>query len=465
MKNVYYNSSSAYVYPSANAQDGGEINSEENLRLITKKFSPTNFAVLGASDPLPLKLEKGSEGQLIVYKGACSIDGYYISVGQTEMSFTGFNSLAPGRYNVIISVIKDATGHVRGDGVELRPEYRNVCYGVVLTFISDSELGSYTIPYLMLGTIEIDSSGSLSTVEENPERFSYILARLIRTSTGEGLETWVQKEINTTLDEKLSVLDKLQTGTGGVLDLDDNALNLTVIIDGKQKKYNLVTEIEKVSSGQFALKDHNHDTRYLMLDKGSPQTVSGPVRFSNNLAFTSLSNETRTFSVDNNGQLLVGSSDPYLKIETNGNLTTQGTITASKVYGAVWNDYADALPKDEEIEPGDIVAKSTSSEGYVKAACMTKMVVGVCSDTYGHLLGGQGSIDTTLETHAPVAVAGNVRVKVKGTVSAGELIVASDTPGVGRACSTYIPGTVVGKSLEDKTDEGVSRILIQVMLI
>ena len=77
-----------------------------------------------------------------------------------------------------------------------------------------------------------------------------------------------------------------------------------------------------------------------------------------------------------------------------GSLTMKGTITGSKVYNAVYNDYAEFFEKDENItfEAGDIVALDTSSEEerYIKATEDSIVVVGVCTHEYAHIIGGKG---------------------------------------------------------------------------
>lgn len=154
-----------------------------------------------------------------------------------------------------------------------------------------------------------------------------------------------------------------------------------------------------------------------------------------------------------------------------GALTCSGTFTATKVYNATWNDYADALLKKEGevIEPGDIVCMSRDEDGYECATKKTaELVVGVCSDTYGHLLGGEQleNMEDNLKKYTPVAVAGNVYVKVSGKIQAGDFITVSRVPGVGKKARRWFqkPGTIVGKALQSKHTNGVERILMQVML-
>lgn len=130
--------------------------------------------------------------------------------------------------------------------------------------------------------------------------------------------------------------------------------------------------------------------------------------------------------------------DAYLK-----SLTTSGDIHAQRVYDSVYNDYAEFMPRGEQTEPGDIVALDVSSpnERYIKATRESNCIAGVHSDEYAMLIGGdavkkgEDYIAKNLPNFIPVSLAGRVHVKVKGPVKSGDLIVLSDTPGVGRAAA------------------------------
>ena len=147
-----------------------------------------------------------------------------------------------------------------------------------------------------------------------------------------------------------------------------------------------------------------------------------------------------------------------------------GAITGDKVYNAVWNDYAEWYERedlDEYFEAGDIV---TWHESGVKKTTksMDNLVVGVYSDTYGHIIGGEAldNMEDNIEKYIPVGVSGRVNVKVIGTVNRGDLIVSSDIPGIGIAIPSNLPhsGCVVGKALQYKGDNGLGKVKIQIML-
>ena len=90
--------------------------------------------------------------------------------------------------------------------------------------------------------------------------------------------------------------------------------------------------------------------------------------------------------------------------------------------------------------------------------------MGVCSDSYGHILGGEGK-DSDEDNFIPLGLSGRVSVKVIGDVNKGDLLVTSDIPGVAMRSEQYIPGTVIGKALESHTGNQINRIKMLIMNI
>ncbi|MGL4791234.1 MAG: hypothetical protein ACRCW1_07470, partial [Anaerotignaceae bacterium] len=82
---------------------------------------------------------------------------------------------------------------------------------------------------------------------------------------------------------------------------------------------------------------------------------------------------------------------------TSGSLHCSGAFTATKTHNPAYNDYAEYFPKEEgyHTEAGDIIAlrcgdgdeiyELAKDDGY----CNSGLVVGVHSDEYGHLMGGE----------------------------------------------------------------------------
>lgn len=163
-----------------------------------------------------------------------------------------------------------------------------------------------------------------------------------------------------------------------------------------------------------------------------------------------------------------------------GNVVGQAAYSISgfgKVYNAVWNDYAEFFERGEETEPGDIIALDVSSdeERYIKADCKHYDIVGVHSNSFAHLIGGEEPpegedyFEHNIKKFIPIGLAGRVMCKVIGPVKKGDYIGVSKIPGVGIANESMtinrigiIEASVVGMALENKeTDEiGLVKILI-----
>ena len=155
-----------------------------------------------------------------------------------------------------------------------------------------------------------------------------------------------------------------------------------------------------------------------------------------------------------------------------GNTSFPGTVTATKVVNAVYNDYAEFFERGEDTEAGDIIALDLNSdkEVYCKANTENSIVVGIHSEEYAHIIGGDKdkSVEENTKNYIPVALAGRVHVKVYGKVNKGDKIILSKNySGVGvsinnteEACEDT---TVVGIALENKitNDLGKVRLLLK----
>lgn len=143
----------------------------------------------------------------------------------------------------------------------------------------------------------------------------------------------------------------------------------------------------------------------------------------------------------------------------------------SKVYNAVWNDYAEFFERGTDTEPGDIVAIDLESENecYVLAdrKLHPNMIVGVHSDTYGHLIGGEQAPSYAdyaaynMPKFIPVGLSGRVKVKCLGCVNRGDVIVLSHIPGVGRVWQSPEDDPFkVGIACQDKHSNEMERVKI-----
>ena len=142
-------------------------------------------------------------------------------------------------------------------------------------------------------------------------------------------------------------------------------------------------------------------------------------------------------------------------------ITATGNITGAKVFNAVWNDYAEFFPRGGETEPGDIIMLDTTSkeEKYIISSRDKECIpIGVHSDTYGHIVGGDTPPDEftdyeqyNMPKYIPVGLAGRVDVKFIGKSKRGMKVVPSKIPGVGKAYEDRVdsPELVVGILVEE----------------
>jgi hypothetical protein len=170
------------------------------------------------------------------------------------------------------------------------------------------------------------------------------------------------------------------------------------------------------------------------------------------------------------GRVVNGVDYQFVIDTANGLVSNSGAISASQVYNAVYNDYAEFFEKNEEVEevvePGDVVIRSSNGEWYAKSTkAYEKTVVGVCSDEYAQCIGGpEGDLDERKKATIAVGLAGRLHVKVTGKVRVGDLLVASHIKGVAMSeGDTHIPGTVIGKALENHDGDSVDRVRMIIM--
>lgn len=168
------------------------------------------------------------------------------------------------------------------------------------------------------------------------------------------------------------------------------------------------------------------------------------------------------------GTVTLKRSNSANTLNLGGNLEATGDISAKRVFNAVYNDLAEAFPlsdPEEVIEVGELVEVDPATNKYRKCQeRYSKYVVGVCSDSYGQLLGGNPEKPGDLTGFVPVGLAGRVKVKVTGLVCLGDLLTSSHIPGVAMAVEydRAHPGTVIGKCVEmtEKEDEVIMLISI-----
>lgn len=202
--------------------------------------------------------------------------------------------------------------------------------------------------------------------------------------------------------------------------------------------------------------------------KFAPKTLSAQAIYDNSIS--GLNSSTSQGAIDELKNLL-DNFDVSGKLSlTGGTLTgplvgttiTADVITANKVYGAIWNDYAEWFEKEnvnDTFDFGDIC--SWNEKGVVLSSPSDVRVVGVVSNTYGHILGGfpLADMEENSKHFVPIGLTGRVNVKVKGTVKVGDLIISAGN-GIGKVDNNASIQQVVGKALESSNDENVKLITV-----
>ncbi len=130
-------------------------------------------------------------------------------------------------------------------------------------------------------------------------------------------------------------------------------------------------------------------------------------------------------------------------------------------------NYCMFFKKGESTTSGDVIALDTSSatEQYVKSSSVNRLVVGVHSEDYAVIIGGERNVqpENNMETYIPVAVAGCAYTKFTGIATKGCYVVPSNISGVARAYDATIdsPLDVFGILLEEDSETDTRTLLVK----
>lgn len=157
--------------------------------------------------------------------------------------------------------------------------------------------------------------------------------------------------------------------------------------------------------------------------------------------------------------LTVSNTANVKQLAVSEDITATGDITGARVFNAVYNGYAEWFERGEETEAGDIIALSEgNNELYKKATCKDKVIVGVHSEEFAHIIGGNGDGNDE-KAFIPIGLVGRSHVKVKGKVEKGDYIVPSDVAGIGVATKTRTHKTI-GQAVEASDDDDIKKIRV-----
>ena len=214
---------------------------------------------------------------------------------------------------------------------------------------------------------------------------------------GEGTQVVLSDLIAGTEPENLSVLN--------IIRLTQEEYDALVTSDSLDPKAIYMTE---------AANGGNTDELKTYIDNADTTTLNSAKTYSDNADATTL-NSAKTYSNNNflklSGGTVTGvttfsnttasTSTTTGAVKISGGLGVAGNIYANKVYGAVWNDYAECRESNEFIDAGYVVKENgddtlSLADGRLIYGCS------IVSDTFGFMIG------ETDKAHTPIAVSGRV---------------------------------------------------------
>ena len=147
---------------------------------------------------------------------------------------------------------------------------------------------------------------------------------------------------------------------------------------------------------------------------------------------------------------------------TAGNVVNLGSngMRFNTIYGvslqAQYADLAERFASDSAYPAGTVVALGGVEEITAASDALSEDVFGVISTRAAYLMNSSAGSD---ETHPPVAVNGRVPVRVVGKIKKGDRLVAAGN-GLAKSGSKseITPWNVIGRSLENKQDDGVGTV-------
>ena len=149
-----------------------------------------------------------------------------------------------------------------------------------------------------------------------------------------------------------------------------------------------------------------------------------------------------------------------IETDTGLNYNPSTNVLATTAAAAQYSDVAEKYIGDAQYESGTVVIFGGDHEVTTTELTHDPRVAGVVSTAPAYLM------NSTLEATYVIdlALTGRVPCKVKGVVAKGDLIVSSQTAGVGMKLQqeSYNVGCVIGKALEDKdtADVGVIEVVV-----
>jgi hypothetical protein len=163
------------------------------------------------------------------------------------------------------------------------------------------------------------------------------------------------------------------------------------------------------------------------------------------------------------GNILPKTNDPTDSGQSLGSITRRwNTVYATTFNGtatnALYADLAENYLADAHYEPGTVLVFGGAFEVTLTNSKGDRRIAGVVSTEPAHLMNSALHGDYV----TPVALQGRVPCKVLGKVEKGDLLVSSAVPGYAIVDNDPKVGTVIGKSLENKTtdNKGIIEVVV-----
>ena len=229
----------------------------------------------------------------------------------------------------------------------------------------------------------------------------------LRVKIGDGIKTYTQLPF---MDEALrALITEVDNNNSKVVlkdlinNAEDEVLGILNIIRLSQEEYNSLAAAGTLDPKAIymteAANGGNTDELKTYIDNADATTLNSAKTYSNN-NFLKLSGGTVT-GVTTFSNTTASSSTTTGAVKISGGLGVAGDIYANKVYGAVWNDYAECRESNEFIDDGYVVKENgddtlSLADGRLIYGCS------IVSDTFGFMIG------ETDKAHTPIAVSGRV---------------------------------------------------------
>lgn len=373
--------STSLAYPSTNSLNGGQVNSEKNiryimLRLTRKSFvlppekydndsiyvdedgnvensARTSYEVLGAFD---LSVDETDKHKMYISSGECNVDGYYFkcSNDKTEIDFStlkdehksalqeALQKTEDNTLYVVFSTRVDAEGHLlyytKANGVSSNFE------GVVISFTDEKPNNEE----LWLGSITFTDNTNLiiDHVENNENKFMYINGDNIYIDNSsypnvsnlyELIDWFIKHLLGDGLNQDLVVIGPDPANSDGTTNIyitNKNKLHselLRLYYNPTSHEGGLALYSDTVANNGMLIKEIFSFTG--LTSSTNPRTTIGTkVTMSDNVTIKGTTTHRNSISIYDGED----ATETSLYINSNGTITSKNTITGTKVYGAVW---------------------------------------------------------------------------------------------------------------------------------